>query len=467
MAIIAISEANHSGADKLAVELRTRLGLRVVHWEEAIAAARRYGLSEQEMYRGLDMPGNFFERFTRRKERYVLAMQAVLGERFENGDGIYCGLAAQFLFQGLCNVFKVRVVAPMEYRTTATMSDLGLSSEEAVRFLREADERRAKWGRQVFNADLKSPELYDLVVNLEHMPLATAADMITGILRRKEFPEACARQFRNFAIEKRVVAALFFNSPYRAESIELTVDDGVVQISGGTEFEESRAGIVDFVSRVQGVRKVVSSTGEVASVDATLDTQGGVSTRDTRARDVMLPPESYPHCTPSCTIREAIVALSASAVRLPDGHIMLPRYVLVVDGDGELEGIVSRRELLSGLVPQLQRSRESEERIRELVPFGGSTPSELMIRWTSLFSKAALEASNRSVASIMAPIKGAVQVDDSVSTVISTMLRHGVDLVPVLEGRKVAGVVLMTNIFDIVAQFILEHGGTGPRGEAP
>jgi CBS domain-containing protein/cytidylate kinase len=466
VAIIAISEANHSGADKLAVELRTRLGLRVVHWEEAIAATRRYGLSEQEMYRGLDMPGNFFERFTRRKERYVLAMQAVLGERFENGDGIYCGLAAQFLFQGLCNVFKVRVVAPMEYRTTATMSDLGLSSEEAVRFLREADERRAKWGRQVFNADLTSPDLYDLVVNLEHMPLPAAADMITGILRRKEFPDDCARQFRNFAIEKRVVAALFFNSPYRADSIEIRVVEGVVWLSGGTEFEESRAGIVDFVSRVQGVRKVVTSAGEVASLDATLDTQSGVSTRDTRARDVMLPPESDPHCTLACTIREAIVALSASAVRLPDGHIM-PRCFLVVEHEGELEGIVSRRELLRGLVPQLQRSKESDERIRELVPFGGGTPSELMIRWTSLFSKAALEASNRSVASIMAPIKGTVQVDDSVSTVISTMLRHGVDLVPVLEGHKVAGVVLMTNIFDIVAQFILEHGGTGHRGEAP
>ena len=59
----------------------------------------------------------------------------------------------------------------------------------------------------------------------------------------------------------------------------------------------------------------------------------------------------------------------------------------------------------------------------------------------------------------MAPVKGSVQVDDSLSTVISTMLEHGIDLVPVLDGEKVAGVVLMTNIFDIVAQFVMEHGG--------
>ena len=62
------------------------------------------------------------------------------------------------------------------------------------------------------------------------------------------------------------------------------------------------------------------------------------------------------------------------------------------------------------------------------------------------------------IQSVMVPIKGAVQIDDTLSTVISTMLFHGVDLVAVLDGEKVAGVVLMTNIFDIVAQFIMEYG---------
>jgi len=39
------------------------------------------------------------------------------------------------------------------------------------------------------------------------------------------------------------------------------------------------------------------------------------------------------------------------------------------------------------------------------------------------------------------------------------MLFHGIDLVAVLDGTKVVGVVIMTNIFDIVAQFVMEHGG--------
>jgi signal-transduction protein with cAMP-binding, CBS, and nucleotidyltransferase domain len=78
---------------------------------------------------------------------------------------------------------------------------------------------------------------------------------------------------------------------------------------------------------------------------------------------------------------------------------------------------------------------------------------------------AALDAASRPISTIMAPIRGAVQVSDSLSTVISSMLRHGIDLVPVLEGQRVAGVVLMTNIFDIVAQFVLEHGAPKSQGE--
>jgi cytidylate kinase/CBS domain-containing protein len=466
MPIVSISQGSHSGSLELAEALHKRLGFKVVNLQDALAAAKRYGISEEDMYRGLDMPANFFERFTQRKERYILAMQATLGGLFADGNGIYCGLAGQFIFHGLCNVFKVRLVAPLEYRVNATIASLRLSHDEAVRHIREADERRAKWGRQMFDVDLNDPDLYDLVVNLEHMSIETAADMVTGIINRREFPEDCHRQFQDFALEKRVRAALKFNSPYESDGVQIEAHDGVVTLGGGASFEAARSAIVDFVSRIRGIHKVVTSTGEVVSVDSTLDLDVGLSTRDTTARDVMLPPDSYPHCRLSCTIREAVVALSASAVKLDDGYMMLPRYVLIFDDAGEeLRGIVSRRELLKGLIPHLQQDRETEAHIRKLVPFAGPAPTDMLIRWTSLFTPAALESAKRSVSSIMVPIRGTVQVGDSLSTVISTMLTHGVDLVPVLEGQRVAGVVLMTNIFDIVAQFVMEHGGAGPRKE--
>ena len=40
------------------------------------------------------------------------------------------------------------------------------------------------------------------------------------------------------------------------------------------------------------------------------------------------------------------------------------------------------------------------------------------------------------------------------------MIHYRFDIVPVMSGDKVAGVVLMTEIFDTVANYILEHKST-------
>jgi CBS domain-containing protein len=335
-----------------------------------------------------------------------------------------------------------------------------LKRDEAKRHIKDADEYRSRWGRQIFHADITDADLYDLVINLEHVSLDRATTMISEIMEGDDYrPTAqCVQEYHDFALERRVKAELFFNSPFTPDIAHVEVRNSEVFLSGGKAFAVGEKGLVEFVGKIRGIEKITTDHGTIGAMDIRLDPDFALSSRDAKARDVMLPPERYPHCRLSCTIREAIVAVSASAVKLQDGYIMLPRYVLVLDNDDRLVGVVSRRELLKGLIPHLQEDRETAAHIREFIPFGGATPTELMIRWTSLFSRAAIEASATSIQSVMVPIKGTVQIDDTLSTVISTMLFHRVDLVAVLDGEKVAGVVLMTNIFDIVAQFIMEYG---------
>ena len=461
MPIITISRGSCSGGARIAEELHQRLGWRVLGQEEtSSAAAKAYRMTENELSQELYLPANFFARFTHRKTRYLLATQAVVTELLAEGNGIYHGLAGQFLFAELANAFKVRIVAPLEFRIDTAMERFGLTREEAKQYISEADEYRVKWGRQIFHADITDTDHYDLVVNLENVSIDRAATMIAEIVEG----ESCQttpdnlRAFRDFSLDRRVKAELFFNSPFTPEIATVEVRNSEVVLSGDKAFAASESDLVEFVSKIRGVEKVTTEHGTVGAVDVRLDPDFALSSSDAKARDVMLPPEKYPHCTLTCTIRQAVVALSASAVKLQDGYIMLPRYVLVLDDNDRLVGVVSRRELLKGLIPHLHEDREAAAHIKELVPFGGSIPSEVAIRWTSLFSKAAVEASVAPIQSVMVPIKGTVQVDDTLSTVVSTMLFHGVDLVAVLDGEKVAGVVLMTNIFDIIAQFIMEYG---------
>jgi len=461
MPIITISRRSCSGGAQLAEELHERLGWKVLSQEDvSSAAAKAYRMTEQELFRGLYLPANFYERFTHRKTRYLLATQATVTELLADGDGIYHGLAGQFLFADLCNAFKVRIVAPMESRIETAMQRFGLKRAEATRHLSDADEYRSRWGRQIFHADITDADLYDLVINLEHVSIDRAATMIVEIMGGDDYQPTpqCVQEYHDFALERRIKAELFFNSPFTPDITHVEVRNSEVFLSGDKAFAAVEKGLVEFAGTIRGVEKITTDHGTVGAIDIRLDADFALSSRDTTARDVMLPPEKYPHCRLSCTIREAIVAVSASAIKLQDGYIMLPRYVLVLDDGDRLVGVVSRRELLKGLIPHLQDDRETEAHIKQLVPFGGTMPSELRIRWTSLFSRAAIEASKAPIQSVMVPIKGTVQVDDSLSTVISTMLYHGVDLVAALDGKKVAGVVLMTNIFDIVAQFIMEYG---------
>ena len=188
MPIITISRRSHSGGALLAEELSSRLGWKSLGQEEvSIAAATAYRMTEKELFQGLYLPANFFERFTHQKDRYLLATQATITQLLPGGNGIYHGLAGQFLFQGVCNAFRVRVVAPMEYRIESAVLKLGVSRTDAVRILHDNDVHRARWSRQIFNVDITDPDLYDLVLNLDHVTITTAAEMITDIMASEDY----------------------------------------------------------------------------------------------------------------------------------------------------------------------------------------------------------------------------------------------------------------------------------------
>ena len=100
MPIITISRRSHSGGALLAQELSSRLGWKSLSQEDvSAAAATAYRMTEKELFQGLYLPANFFQRFTHQKDRYLLATQATITQLLPDGNGIYHGLAGQFLFQ--------------------------------------------------------------------------------------------------------------------------------------------------------------------------------------------------------------------------------------------------------------------------------------------------------------------------------------------------------------------------------
>ena len=451
MAIITISRGSLSGGAELARLLGEKLSYKVISREVIIDAAKTYGVAEDKISEGLEHAPGLWARFTGHAENYMLAVQATLAWHVSEGDTIYHGLAGPFLLGGLPGVMRVRLIAPMSYRVGAAVAQLGISREQAVEHIRKIDHEREKWVRSLYGEDWGEPSHYDIVLNLGDMSLETAANVVQCMVKSKEYAwtDAAAQTVKDFALKNRVRAHLRFRSRFADIPINVQVKNDVVHLAGDASFDAASVEIVQFVRAIEGVTEVVHRGQSVPSTEHTGE--------ETLAREIMIPLARYPHIQDSATLREAIVAISSSAVRLEDGFLISPRYVLVFDNQDDFVGVISRRDLLRGLAPGYQRMKDALEAAPGVLPTM-TDGFEQAFAWDSLFSPGALANATEPVKSIMAPPKAIVNVEDPLGVVVSTMLQHKVDLVPVRDGERVVGVVLMTDIFDTVAQHVIEVG---------
>ncbi len=449
MPIVTISRGTLSGGARLAESLGSRLGLKVISREVVVEAAKTYGVSEEDIRKSLETPPGFWDTFARRRQQYILAVQATLAEMVAQDNVVYHGIAGQLLLRELPNVLRIRLIAPLEQRIRNAMMQHNISREEAVRLIRKADEDRAAWCRKVYDVDVTDPSLYDLVLNLGTMSLETATEMVADLLGRKEYRATPETQHRlkDFALVTRVRAELALRSDFPEAAGHVTVNEGVVYLDLPASLQSRRGSLAQFLARIPGVERIEGLGGE----------QGAVAEEARRwktAADLMVPIEGYPHVPDSLPIREALLALGASSVVSAHGHLVQPRYLLVLDETQRLVGVVNRRSLLRGLIPQYASLQQAHHATRALPFTELLSTSELL--WSSLFSPAAVAASTRPVGTVMQPIRATAAHDDTVDTVVSTMLEQDVDLLPVTQGAKTVGVVMMTDVFDNVAEYVLE-----------
>lgn len=174
------------------------------------------------------------------------------------------------------------------------------------------------------------------------------------------------------------------------------------------------------------------------------------------AADLMLPLSGYPHVPQSLPIREALLALGASSVVSAHGHLVIPRYLIVLDEAKGLVGVVNRRALLRGLIPHYTSLKKAQS-VTGVLPYAEAMTGSGLI-WNSLFSPSAIAAAEKPVESVMVPTLVSVSYDATLDAVVGAMLEHDVDLIPVTSKDRAVGVIMMTDVFENVAEYVLEGG---------
>ena len=254
MSVITISRGSFSGGKMLAESLAEVLQYRCVDRDVIVERATAgCDASAEELRKALEKPPGFLERLNHKRYIYLAVIQAALAEEVVDGRVVYHGHAGHLLLKGGGPVFRVRIIAPLEFRISMAQQRLGLGRREVIAYIAKVDEERKKWAQYLYGVDWSDASLYDLVVNLAHVDLDYACDMIASAIRRQKcfhFDDQCRSAMRDLALASRVRANVALNPPTAALELEVTCKDGEARVKG-------KIATVDQIHEIERVARAV------------------------------------------------------------------------------------------------------------------------------------------------------------------------------------------------------------------
>jgi cytidylate kinase len=101
------------------------------------------------------------------------------------GCVILSGRAAHLITRDMPGGFHLRMVAPLESRIHRAQTMRQSSRSSAEQFIRETDGARERHLQTQFDEDINDPHLYDLVINTDRIPTATAAQLVLTAVQER------------------------------------------------------------------------------------------------------------------------------------------------------------------------------------------------------------------------------------------------------------------------------------------
>lgn len=234
MPIITISRGSMSGGKELAECISGVLRLPCVGREILVDAAAKLGVPEQVLAKKMEKGPGLWDRLTLERRIYAVAVQAALAEHVATGNLVYHGLAGNMLLRGLPAILRLRLIAPLEVRIRTVMEREGLTRKAAEQYIADVDENRIRWTRFMYDVDIRDPQLYDMMINLDRMSIQTACGVVCEAAKKPEFEITGSVQTHllDFSLACRVKVALATHPASRGLDLDVAANAGVLSISG-------------------------------------------------------------------------------------------------------------------------------------------------------------------------------------------------------------------------------------------
>jgi cytidylate kinase len=167
-----------SRGDDVARLVAERLGLRPVGRDLINRAAKEAGAPEVALAE-IDELGLLGVKPSAAALRlYREKVGAVIHEMAAAGDVLLLGRGGQIILAERANVLHVRIIAPRAMRLALVQERCRVSAEVAGARLDASDAARAGYLKRHFGVRGDEPHLYDLVINMAHLDVTAAADLV-------------------------------------------------------------------------------------------------------------------------------------------------------------------------------------------------------------------------------------------------------------------------------------------------
>jgi cytidylate kinase len=190
--IITISRDPGAGGSEIARRLAKALSLDLIggqiiqHVADSAKMSRRVieSLDEREVTFRETLLSSLFGENRPWPGDYLHHLTRVIGTIGIFGNVILVGRGANFILPKE-RVFRVRIIAPMDFRIKYLMEDRGYTKIEAEQFLVKKENNRKAFARKYFNTDINDPMHYDITINTEKIPMAAATESIISAFHQR------------------------------------------------------------------------------------------------------------------------------------------------------------------------------------------------------------------------------------------------------------------------------------------
>lgn len=256
MAIITISREMGSGGIPIAHKVAEKLGYQLIDGEMIMASAEAYGLSPEAVEQADEKPPHFVDTLDSKQFLDLHLIELIILEAALKGNVVIYGRGGQDLLKDVKSVLRTRIVAPFEDRVERWAEREWLDPDRARYLVRKSDQQRAGFIKYYFDRDWEDCVHYDLVINTQRLSEDKAVAVICESIKdpNLEGVKATSKKLlSDLILRKRVEIAILSSDKIDAYMLEISVEDGIVTLSGQLHSAAEKAAAEEQARSVQGV----------------------------------------------------------------------------------------------------------------------------------------------------------------------------------------------------------------------